>query len=108
MSAVEPILHEVFSGRLQTSAFALRDLILVMREDEVFAAQMQIEAGPEDFHAHGAALDVPARPAFAPRARPEYAAIFGHARFPEGKVGDGLFGILVALHPLAGPHLIEI
>src|SRR5207245_6711184 len=38
-------------------------LPILVREHQVLAAEMQIEARSEQFHAHGAALDVPPRPA---------------------------------------------
>src|SRR4051812_38607474 len=69
--AVHPMFDEAFSGRLQAGALALGDFVLVMWEDEVFAAEMQVETGSEQFHAHGAALDVPAGATIAPRAGPE-------------------------------------
>src|SRR5579863_10377957 len=70
MRAVQPIFYEGLAG----GAFALGDFILVMREDQILAAQMQIETRPEKFHAHGAALDMPAGAALAKGAGPKYFA----------------------------------
>src|SRR5436190_5717578 len=64
---VEPVLHKTLAFGLNARAFALRDFIFVMREHQVLAAKVQIEAGAEDFHAHRAALNVPAGAPFAPR-----------------------------------------
>src|SRR2546427_5230782 len=82
MRAMQPVFHEPFARGLQVGAFALRDLVLVMRENQVFAPEMDVETRPQDFHAHGAALDVPAGPARAPRTWPENVAVLRQARFP--------------------------
>src|SRR5581483_3369962 len=88
MRPVHPMLHERLAGRLESRAFALRNFILVMREDQVLAAEVQVEAGAEQFHAHGAAFDVPAWTAFAPGTRPKDVTILRHACFPEREVRD--------------------
>ena len=49
-------------------AFALRDLVLVMREDEIDAAAMNVEGLAQMRLAHRGAFDVPAGPPAAPRA----------------------------------------
>src|SRR5438477_3061566 len=108
MSPVYPIFHEAPARRLQARAFALGDLVLVMGEDKVLSAQVQVKSRPENAHAHSAALDVPAGPAFAPGTGPEHLAIFGYPRLPKGKVGDRFLCIFIALNPLAGPHLVEV
>ena len=48
----------------------LRDLVLVVREDQVEPAAVDLEHGPEVLLRHRRALDVPARPAAAPRRVP--------------------------------------
>ncbi len=104
MRAVQPVFHERFAGR----AFALGDFVLVMREFQILAAEVQVETFAEHFHAHGAALDVPAGPAFAERTRPENIAIVRHARFPEREVGDGFLFVFIGGNAFAGAHLVEI
>src|SRR3954471_1857285 len=69
---------------------------------------MEIEAGAEQIHAHGAALDVPARTAFAPWTRPKDFAIFRNACLPKGKIGNGFFGVFVGADAFANAHLFEI
>ena len=108
MGAVQPILDKWLARRLRARAFALRDFVLVMGKDQVFAAQVEIEAGAEGFHAHGAAFDVPAGPAFAPRAGPEDRAVVGDARLPEGEIGGGFLGVFIAADALAGAHFLEV
>src|ERR1043165_1837626 len=104
MRAVQPMFDEPLAG----GALALGDFVFVMREHQILAAEMQIEGRPEDFHAHGAALDVPAGPAFAPRAWPEHAAVLRYARLPQREIGHGFLRVIVALHALTHAHFFEI
>lgn len=106
--AVDPGMDAGFAGLLEAGAFALGDFVFVMWEDEVFAAEVEVEAGAEQFHAHGAALDVPAGPAFAPRAGPVDLAVVIDASFPEGEVGDGVFGVFVVADAFAWAHGFEV
>ena len=46
---MQPGAHEWLSGR----RLGLRDLILVVGEDQVDATGVDVEAGPEVAHAHG-------------------------------------------------------
>src|ERR1700726_4813712 len=55
---MEPVANEGLSG----CPFALRNLVLVVREDVVDAAGVNVEALAQVLHAHGGALDVPAWP----------------------------------------------
>ena len=48
----------------------LRNLILVVREDEVVAAAVEVEGITEVFHGHRRALDVPAGTTLSPRTLP--------------------------------------
>ena len=108
MRAVQPVFHEPFPRPLHACALTLGDFILVMRKNQVLAAEVQVKARPKDLHAHRAALDVPARPALAPGTRPEHLAILRRARFPEGEIGDGFLRVFVAAHAFARSHFIEI
>src|SRR5579862_3815371 len=58
-AGVHPETREEFSGL----GFRLRDFVLVMRKDQVFAAGMDVEGFAQILHRHGGALDVPARTA---------------------------------------------
>ena len=78
-------MHPVFGQRLAVAAFALRDFVFVMRKDQVEPAAVNVERLAQDPAAHGRALDVPARPAFAPGAVPGGLARLG--AFPQGEVG---------------------
>ena len=57
-AAVHPVARERVAR-----AFGLRALVLVVREHEVVAAAVEVEAVAEDLERHRRALDVPARPA---------------------------------------------
>ena len=70
--------------RLARRALALRNLVLVMREDEILAAAMDIQRLAEVLHAHRGALDVPARAAHAPRGLPRRLARL--LRLPDGEI----------------------
>src|SRR4051812_30229937 len=62
MLHMQPVAREWNAG----GSFRLCDLVLVMRENEVFPARMDVERLAENRHAHRGALDVPARPAYTP------------------------------------------
>ena len=56
----EAHVHPVAGEGLVRGGLALRDLVLVVREHQVFAAGVQVEAVAQVLHGHGGALDVPA------------------------------------------------
>src|SRR5207245_4764591 len=60
-SVVHPDVRELAARSLRLGAF-----VLVMREDEVEAAEMNLETRPEELLCHGRALDVPAGAAASP------------------------------------------
>src|SRR5690606_41977358 len=62
-----PISHE---ARAAVRARALRPLVLVMREDEILAAAVNVDRLAEMRLGHRRALDVPTGPAAPPRAVP--------------------------------------
>jgi hypothetical protein len=90
---VEPVAGEMALG----GAAGLGDFVFVVREDEVNAAGVEVEVFAEVLEDHGGALEVPAGAAFAPRAGPVVIAIFGLAGFPEGEIGEGVFGVFVVV-----------
>src|SRR5689334_8732702 len=66
----EAVVHPE-AGEVHTRRTArLRDLVLMVRENEVFAAAMNIERLREMFHRHGGAFDMPAGASAPPRALP--------------------------------------
>ena len=43
MGAVQPMFDETLASRLHAGAFALRDFVFVMREHQIFTAEVQID-----------------------------------------------------------------
>src|SRR5271157_3284581 len=91
---------------LAGEGFRLRDLVLVMRKDEIDAAGVDIQRLAEVLDGHHGALDVPARAARTDGRVPKHLAFLG--RLPEGEVaGVGLL-ILVHVDARAGDVAAEI
>src|ERR671933_546947 len=98
---MNPEARKSFPGR----AFALRDLVLVVRKDKVVAAAVDIDLWPKLFEVHGRALDMPARPAGRPGRRPRGLARF--RSFPKGEVQRVLFA-LVRCDARPHPHVVDL
>ena len=64
---VDPEPGETAAGK---GAQALRHLVFMVRENQVAAAAMDVEGLAKEFPRHRGALDMPARPASAPRTVP--------------------------------------
>lgn len=88
VGVVQPVFDELRVVR----AFGLRYLVLVVWEDEVAAAAVDVDGLAEVFRRHGAALDVPAGAALAPRALPERLAWF--RGLPEREVERALLAFV--------------
>ena len=87
------------------SAPGLGGLVLVVREDEVLAAAVDVDRGAQVVVDHRAAFGVPARAAVAPGRGPGGLAGFGG--FPEGEVERvALVGVL--LHTGAHAQLVHV
>ena len=86
--------------------FALRDLVFVVREHEVFAAGVEVEAVAEVLHGHGGALDVPAGTAAADGRIP--GGFAGLGGLPEGEVAGGVLLVLVEIDARAVFHAAEV
>ena len=95
---MHPDAREGFAAR----GLGLRDLVLVVREDQVAAAAVHVEVHAEQLLRHRRALDVPAGPAIAPRRGPR-AVLALLARLPEREVLLALFQSAL----LALVHLLE-
>ena len=90
----EAVVHPVAGERTAVGALALGDLVLVVGEDEVLPAAVQVDGLAQMGAAHGAALDVPAGAAHAVGAFPGRLA--GLGGLPDSEVG-GVF-LQVILH----------
>ena len=84
---------------------ALRDLVFVVREDQVHPAAVDLEAVAEVALGHRRALDVPAGAAFAPRA--VEAPGVADAAFPEREV-ERVALVFAGLDAGADAHLVEV
>ena len=85
----------------------LRDLVLVVREDVVDAAGMDVEPLAEVFEGHRRALEVPAREALAPARRPLERALLAGG-LPQCEIGGVALVVLdVARGPVARPEIVE-
>ena len=84
---------------------ALGDLVLVVRELEVVPATVQVEVPAEELARHHRALDVPPRPACAPRAVP--GGLAGLGQLPQCEV-RGVAQSALGLDPRTGLHVIDV
>ena len=100
--AMQPGAHE----RLAGGRLRLRDLVLVVRKDEVDPARVDVERGAEVGHAHRGALDVPAGTTRADRRVPRRLA--GLGALPQGEVPHVVLAVLVGLHALADAHRVGV
>src|SRR4029079_17790661 len=102
MGAVEPRADEGLSGR----CLALGDLVLVVREDEVDTAGMEIERRAEVRHAHGRAFDVPAGPPRTDGGLPDRLAWL--RTLPQGEVADVVLAVFVGFDTLPHPQAFGV
>src|SRR5689334_6893935 len=86
--------------------FALRNLVLVVREDVIHGPRVDVEMLAEVFHAHRRTLDVPARSPLPPSRRPGRLARL--RRLPEREVADVLLFVLVFGDTLPSLRLRQI
>ena len=93
----ETVVHPVAGKLTAVGALALGNLVLVVGEDQVLTAAVQIDGLAQMGAAHGAALNVPARAAHAVGAFP--CGLAGLCGLPDGKVG-GIF-LQIVLHAAA-------
>ena len=87
----QSVVHPILGHRLAVAAFALGDLVFVVREHQVEPTAVDVERLAQQLAAHGGAFDVPAGPARSPGARPRRLARLG--RFPEGEIATGPLAI---------------
>src|SRR5256886_8517655 len=88
----EPVVHP-HARELAASAARLRELVLVVREDQVDPAAVDLEDRTEKLLGHRRALDVPARTARPPRRLPD-GVLALLVRLPERKVARVLLQLL--------------
>ena len=91
----EAVVHPVAGELAAVGALALGDLVLMVGEDEVLTAAVEVDGLAQMGAAHGAALDVPARTAHAVGAFP--CGLAGLCGLPHGKVGGVFLQVVVHL-----------
>src|SRR6185437_8536802 len=99
-AVMQPITREWLAAM---RAGALRNLVFVMREDQIEPAAVNVECLPEMRLAHRRALDMPTGAAAAPRRLP--AGQVGRRRLPQHEIA----GILLVgrdFDPGAGDHFV--
>ena len=97
------VVHPVVGQRLPGDGLGLQDLVLVVREDQVVAAAVDVDLLAQVAVDHGGALDVPSRPALPPGRVPGDLA--GLGRLPHGEV-QGVPLVGVRRDPSGGLHLL--
>ena len=107
-AVVQPVPGEAVTGRL-----GLRDLVLVVREDQVHPAAVDVERRAQVLGGHGRALQVPAGPPGSPGRLPVRLA--GLGRLPQREVARvplqarvvGVLGRAHLVQPLAGQRPVR-
>ena len=101
-------MHPVICEGLAVGCLRLRDLILVMRENKVLTACMDINLLTQVLFGHDRALNMPARTALAPWGLPVRLTIL--FRFPEDEIGRILLVLLAGYFEFteARHHLIQV
>src|SRR5450759_529424 len=77
-------MHPVAGKRLAGIALSLRDLVFLMRKDQIVATTVDIDLLAQVAQVHRRAFDVPTRSSLAPRTIPAWFAWLG--RLPEGEI----------------------
>ena len=81
----EAVVHPVEGEGLACRALRLCDFVLMVREDQILSAAVEVDGLAEKGEIHRGALDVPAGSALAPRRIPVGFAFFGG--LPESEIG---------------------
>ena len=92
---MHPIARESFAG----SCFRLRNLVLVVRKDQILTPKVNVKRFTQVFHRHGRAFDVPAGAARADLGLPLRLARLW--RLPKSEVAHVIFFVLIDVDPSA-------
>ena len=86
------VMHPIFGKNLAIAALTLRNLIFMMREDQILSACMDVDLLAKILLRHDGALDMPARTAITPRRLPGRLSLF--FRLPQHEIQRILLLIL--------------
>ena len=100
----EAVVQPVAGKRLARGRLRLGQFVFMVGEDQVLAAAVQVEGFTQVVHAHGGALDMPARPSGSPGAVP--GRFPGLAGLPQHEI-QGVFFVGVNLDPRPGFHVLD-
>src|SRR5580704_13782100 len=92
--------HPVVDELLASGAFALGDLVFVMRKRQIDAAGVNVDGLAEKFHGHRGTFDVPAWSSGTDGCLPKMLA--GLGRFPQREIARALFFVAVVVHARSG------
>ena len=98
------VVHPVVGELASAGCLGLRDLVLVVGEDQVVPSAVDVDGVAEIMPDHGRALDVPAGPSLAPGRVPE--DLSGLDSFPYGEV-EGILLVGIEIDTSGGPHLLD-
>jgi hypothetical protein len=98
-------MHPVTGELLAGEGFGLGDLVLVVREDQVVAAAVDVDLLAQDGQVHGRAFDVPAGASLTPGTVP--GRFPGLGSFPDGEVHRVLF-FFFDLDARPGLHVVDL
>src|SRR4051812_43159256 len=104
VDAHKAVVHPVLGERRAVRALGLRDLVFVVRELQILAAAVNIEALAEEAAAHSRALDVPSGAPWPPSRRPVRLLWLG--AFPKHEI-EWIFLAVIDVDALAGAQLVE-
>ena len=101
------IMHPVVYGLMTQSGTRLRNLRLMVREDQIQTTSVDIKLLTEVLRTHRGALHMPSRETFTPRTRPMHDML--RTRFlPKGKVVTVLFLLLTVQLTGLGHNIVEV
>src|SRR5437773_6654986 len=101
MFVMQPVSNESFAGR----TFALGDLVLMMRKNQIDSAGVKVKGLAQIFHGHRGAFDMPSGPAAANLCVPGRLVRVAR-RLPQGKVARGSLLIFIRVGALASARSV--
>ena len=101
------VMHPVMHGLMTEGSTTLRNLCLMVREDQIESTSVDIELLTEVLRTHRRALHMPARESFAPRTRPMH-DMFGCSFLPQREIITVLLLFLTVQLTGLGNDIVEV